>query len=104
METRPSTRVRRVALVIRKRRSVRRQATAVHRVDGRREDPCIEAAEGETPVECGDQVEVHTTFTDSWVSGFEIAEVIPEGYRVRRRSDKSLLPGYTSESDVRRDV
>ena len=49
----------------------------------------------------GDQVEVHTTFNDSWARGFEIAEVIPEGYRVRRTSDGSLLPGYTSEADVR---
>jgi hypothetical protein len=52
-------------------------------------------------VEVGDPVQVHTTFTDSWVDGFEIAEIIPEGYRVRRRSDGSILPGYTSESDLR---
>jgi hypothetical protein len=56
---------------------------------------------GEGSVDVGDQVEVHTTFDDSWSSGFEIAEVIPEGYRLRRQSDGSLLPGYTSESDVR---
>ena len=54
--------------------------------------------------EVGDPVDVHTQFSDSWVSGFEIAEVIPEGYRVRRKSDASLLPGYTSESDVRRST
>ena len=53
-------------------------------------------------VEVGDRVEVHTKFSDSWVGGFEIAEVIPEGYRVRRISDGSILPGYTSETDVRR--
>ena len=52
-------------------------------------------------VEVGDPVDVHTRFSDSWVGGFEIAEIIPEGYRVRRTSDGSLLPGYTSESDVR---
>jgi hypothetical protein len=55
----------------------------------------------EVPVEIGDEVEVHTTFSDSWVGGFEIGEIVPEGYRVRRKSDGSLLPGYTSESDVR---
>jgi len=49
----------------------------------------------------GDQVDVHTTFNDSWVGGFEIAEVIPEGYRVCRTSDGSLLPHYTSEPDLR---
>jgi hypothetical protein len=53
-------------------------------------------------VEVGDRVEVHTKFSDSWVGGFQIAEIIPEGYRVRRMSDGSILPGYTSETDVRR--
>ena len=54
-------------------------------------------------MEIGDQVEVHTKFSDSWVSGFEIAEIVPEGFRLRRTSDGSLLPGYTSEADVRPD-
>ena len=49
----------------------------------------------------GQPVEVHTTFDDSWSPGFEIAEVMPEGFRVRRMSDGSLLPGVTSSSDVR---
>lgn len=49
----------------------------------------------------GEQVDVHTTFTDSWAAGFEIAELTDEGYRVRRKSDGSLLPGYTSDNDVR---
>ena len=52
-------------------------------------------------LQIGDQVDVHTKFVDSWVAGFEIAELIAEGYRVRRESDGSLLPGYTSELDVR---
>jgi len=52
-------------------------------------------------VEVGDRIEVHTKFSDSWVGGFEIAAIIPEGYRVRRLSDGSLLPGYTSDADVR---
>jgi len=49
----------------------------------------------------GQPVEVHTTFDDSWSPGFEIAEIMPEGFRVRRMSDRSLLPGVTSSSDVR---
>jgi len=49
----------------------------------------------------GDPVEVHTQFNDSWADGFEIAERVPEGYRVRRLTDRSLLPGYTSEADLR---
>lgn len=49
----------------------------------------------------GEQVEVHTRFNDSWVPGFEIAEVEDSGYRVRRRSDGVILPSVTSESDLR---
>ena len=49
----------------------------------------------------GDPVEVHTQFNNSWVDGFEIAEELPEGYRVRRLADGALLPGCTSERDLR---
>ncbi len=49
----------------------------------------------------GESVEVHTRFNDSWVPGFEIAEVATAGYRVRRTSDATLLPDFTSESDLR---
>jgi len=49
----------------------------------------------------GDPVDVHTKFSDTWAAGFTIAAIVPEGFRVRRQSDASLLPGYTSESDLR---
>ena len=49
----------------------------------------------------GEPVEVHTKYNDSWVKGFEIAEVVEGGYRVRRTSDGSLLPNLTGEDDVR---
>jgi hypothetical protein len=49
----------------------------------------------------GEPVEVHTKYNDAWVGGFEIAEVVEGGYRVRRTSDGSLLPNLTSEDDVR---
>jgi hypothetical protein len=49
----------------------------------------------------GDQVHVHTKFSDSWVGGFEIADLLTAGYRVRRNSDGSLLPGPTSDDDLR---
>jgi hypothetical protein len=52
----------------------------------------------------GDQVDVHTNFEDSWVAGYEIAELTAKGYRVRRNSDGSFLPGDTSEPDVRPNV
>jgi hypothetical protein len=49
----------------------------------------------------GTKVQVHTRFNDSWISGFEVAEVLINGYRVRRTSDGSVLPGYTSTEDLR---
>lgn len=50
----------------------------------------------------GDAVELHTKFDGSWCAGFKIAEVLGEGeYRVRRSHDGELLPGATSEGDVR---
>jgi hypothetical protein len=52
-------------------------------------------------VKIGDEVEVHTKFSDSWSSGFEIAEVVLGGYRVKRLSDGSILPGFTSDDDLR---
>ena len=52
-------------------------------------------------MEVGDQVELHTRFNNSWVPGFEIARVVSAGYRVRRTSDGTLLPSFTSESDLR---
>ncbi|MGI8664042.1 MAG: hypothetical protein ACR2LQ_12660 [Acidimicrobiales bacterium] len=55
----------------------------------------------EPSLQIGEPVEVHTTFSDTWVPGFEIAEIVPEGYQVRRSSDGSLLRGYTSEFDLR---
>ena len=49
----------------------------------------------------GDPVEVHTKYNDAWVAGFEIAEVVDGGYRVRRISDGTLLPNRTTEADLR---
>jgi len=52
-------------------------------------------------MEIGEQVEVHTRYNNSWAPGFEIAEVVDRGYRVRRICDATLLPDLTGESDVR---
>ncbi len=52
-------------------------------------------------MQVGQQVDVHTTFTDAWSSGFEVAEVVPGGYLLRRRSDGALLPVVVDEIDVR---
>ena len=52
-------------------------------------------------MEDGTHVEVYSAFNHTWMEGFEIASSAPAGYRVRRRSDGSLLPGHTSASDLR---
>lgn len=49
----------------------------------------------------GTRIEVHSTFNDSWTPGFEVAAVVSGGYEVRRVSDGSAIPGYTSASDLR---
>lgn len=52
-------------------------------------------------MQVGEKVEVHSRFTDSWAQGFVIEDVVGEGYRLRRLSDGSLLPGITGASDLR---
>lgn len=50
-------------------------------------------------------VEVRSRFDQQWVHGFEVAEPVDEpkqhGYRIRRRSDGSVLPVVFSPDDVR---
>lgn len=52
-------------------------------------------------MQVGEKVEVHSRFTDSWAQGFVIEDVVGEGYRLRRLSDGSVLPGVTGEGDLR---
>jgi hypothetical protein len=58
-------------------------------------------------------VEVRSRFDRAWARGFEIAEQVPgeppdpEGnaarYRVRRRSDGSVLPALFADEEVREE-
>ena len=52
-----------------------------------------------------DGVEVRCRFGDRWVTGFEVCEVIrfddETRYRLRRRSDGSVLPTLFDEKDLR---
>ena len=50
----------------------------------------------------GTQVEVRSRFEDRWSRGFEVAEVLPDGYRLLRLSDLTVLPVEFDEGDVRR--
>ena len=55
----------------------------------------------------GTRVEVRSRFDQAWARGFEVAEQVPldEGlrYRVRRRSDGSVLPVLFDDHDVREE-
>jgi hypothetical protein len=58
-------------------------------------------------VEAGSRIEVRARFDQRWARGFEVAEVVREGeserYRVRRRSDGSILPVLFVNDDVREE-
>jgi hypothetical protein len=75
-----------------------------HRLD--EPDDALAADRDTTPdVLRHESVEVHCRFGDRWVGGFEVAEVVPGDtgsvYRLRRRSDDSVLPTLFDERDVR---
>jgi hypothetical protein len=58
------------------------------------------------PADSGTRVEVRSRFDQQWVSGFEVAERVADpgsGYRIRRRSDRSVLPVVFAPEDVRVD-
>jgi hypothetical protein len=50
---------------------------------------------------CGTPVEVRNHFISSWSRGFEVAEVDRDGYRLRRVSDRVVLPATFSPDEVR---
>jgi hypothetical protein len=56
-------------------------------------------------VHTGTRVEVRSRFDAHWARGFEVAEVVEHGgdarYRVRRRSDNSMLPVLFTDDDLR---
>jgi len=58
-------------------------------------------------VRSGTRVEVRSRFDAHWARGFEIAEVVPGAdgprYRVRRRSDNSVLPVLFGDDDLREE-
>jgi hypothetical protein len=51
----------------------------------------------------GTRIEVRRRFDSGWAAGFEVAEVMPAGYRVRRMSDGDVLPVEFDLDDVRRE-
>jgi hypothetical protein len=52
----------------------------------------------------GTTVEVRTRYlAGQWARGYEVAEVLPGGYRVRRRGSRELLSEIFHAADVRPD-
>jgi hypothetical protein len=49
----------------------------------------------------GTAVDVRSRYVGAWSSGFEVAEPVNDGYRVRRLSDGSVLPDVFTNEDVR---
>jgi hypothetical protein len=49
----------------------------------------------------GTAVDVRSRYVGAWSSGFEVAEPVNDGYRVRRLSDGSVLPDVFTNDDVR---
>jgi hypothetical protein len=60
-----------------------------------------------TFVRPGTRVEVRSRFEAVWSRGFEVAEQVHEGaasrYKLRRRSDDSILPVLFDEADLREE-
>jgi hypothetical protein len=57
----------------------------------------------EDALQAGTRVEVRSRFDQHWARGFEVAEVVADGYRVRRLSDGVVLPLDFSDDDIRRE-
>jgi hypothetical protein len=49
----------------------------------------------------GARIEVFSSFSGSWVRGFEIAKTLSDGYQVRRLSDRSVLPKTFVSQELR---
>lgn len=62
---------------------------------------CVEEpTAGRNHVPVGTAVMVRTRYMGSWTSGFEVAELLDGGYRLRRLSDMSVLRGAFAVDDV----
>ena len=48
-----------------------------------------------------DPVEVRNPYDGRWSQGFQVVEECPSGYRLRRLSDGTVLPGQFATEDVR---
>ena len=49
----------------------------------------------------GTKVCVRNRFLGDWITGFKVAEVLGDGYRIRRLSDDHVFPDVFASDDVR---
>lgn len=56
---------------------------------------------GADQLEVGMEVDVRSRYVGSWCRGFAVAESLPGGVRVRRKSDGALFPDLFDPDDVR---
>ena len=49
----------------------------------------------------GTRVEVRSRFDQRWARGFEVIERDDDGYRLRRMSDRAVLPVSFGDDDIR---
>lgn len=49
----------------------------------------------------GTRVDVRSRYVGAWSRGFEVAEKVGGGYRVKRLSDDSVLPDVFTPDDIR---
>jgi hypothetical protein len=52
----------------------------------------------------GSAVEVMTRFEQRWSRGFEVADVVDGGYRVKRVSDGAVLPVVFTAASLRAET
>jgi len=68
------------------------------------QDPETTSTESRAPVpalEVGTPICVRNRFIGDFTSGFEVAEVLSDGYRIRRLSDGHVFPDVFAFEDVR---
>jgi hypothetical protein len=54
-------------------------------------------------LDVGTKVFVCDRYLGNWCSGFEVAEVLPDGYQLRRLTDRRVFPDVFAFDDVRRE-
>ncbi len=63
--------------------------------------PCAPDRRRRDVLATGTRVAVRNRYQGSWSEGFEVVQLTVEGYRLRRESDRYLLPAAFDANDVR---